>query len=105
MISYEFSCFVRKIFLAVFQLYADLPLLCFCYMLTGHVNPNDCIFYELLFLALFMQYGYRLICLSFKGICVNQKDMGKCNSSCSFILLYLVQKSAKIHCRELSRWD
>ena len=73
-------------------------------MLTGHVNPNDCIFYELLFLALFLQYGDRPILLFFKGICVNQKDLGKRNSSYSFILLYLVQSSAKI-CREISRWD
>ena len=34
-------------------------------MLTDHVDPNDCIFYELLFLALFLQYGDRPIFFSF----------------------------------------
>ena len=29
----------------LFQLYADRPCLCFCYMLTDHVNPFNCMFY------------------------------------------------------------
>ena len=38
MISQDFPCFLSRIFLAIFYLYADRPLLCFCYMLTGQVQ-------------------------------------------------------------------
>ena len=61
---------------------------------TGHVNPNDCISYELMFLTLFMQYGYQSILLSFKGICVNQKDLGKCNSKLFFYIVVYGENSS-----------
>ena len=38
MISQDFPCFLSRIFLAIFYLYADRPLLCFCYILTCHVQ-------------------------------------------------------------------
>ena len=55
------------------------------------------VYLELLFLTLFMQYGYQSILLSFKGICVNQKDLGKCNSKLFFyIIVYGLKTAAKI---------